>query len=185
MMIWINIKRFNHLQATFSFDTVLLHASSVMFMVASQIDKHISALNPPVQKFLLYQNHWFRYLSIVIKIWLQHIIFISLKQIKYFLQLFHFYGWWTVISKGKANLMQQKRLYCCFSRSHPTQEIFLSFPLFFVYFYFRFFGLLRRLNEVWRVWFIFLPQKVWAKSSYVTNIEIISFGHSLTWSSTS
>ena len=137
MMLWINIKRFNHLQAIFSFDTVLLHASSVMFMVASEIDRHISALNPLVQKFLLHQSHWFGYLSIVIKIW--HIIFISFKQIKYVLQPFHFYGWWTVIAKAKANLMQLKRIYCCFSRSQPTQEIFLSFPLFFVCFYFRFF----------------------------------------------
>ena len=76
--------------------------------------------------------------------------------------------------------MLRRKLYCCRSPSHLTRENFVSLSTFYLFTFFLFFSPLRRLPHTCRVLLIWTHQKV-RTHGYVTSIEIVYFGRSLTW----
>lgn len=97
--------------------------------------------------------------SVFIKIQLELIIVLNLKRIKCLSQPFHVSGWQTITQE--ANPVLWRKLYCCYSPTYPTQNIFL-FGLSFSSFLF--FGLLRRPPQIYRIWLIWFLQKVSTRS---------------------
>ena len=91
---------------TFSYDTKNKHLTfqspqshhtSILFQRiyrnvhgCSEIDGHIFLLDLLVQELFLHKSHWFKVLSILMKIQPEHLIALNLKHIKYFSKPFHF-----------------------------------------------------------------------------------------------
>ena len=149
----------------------------------SQIDGHILFLDPLGQELFFHKNHWVKVLSILMKIRPEHLVVLNFKRIKYFSKPFHACRLWRVEDWKRQTSCYERNLIAAPHQVTLREKFFFHCPLcvYFSFFSFLFFGLLRQLSQICRVWLISTLQKVRTRSPYVTNIEIVSFWRSLTW----
>ena len=149
----------------------------------SQIDGHILFLDPLMQELFFHKNHWVKVLSILVKIRPELLVVLNFKRIKYFSKPFHACRLRTLEDWKRQTSCYEGNLIAAHHQVTLRQKFFFHCPLsvFFSFFSFLFFGLLRQLSQICRVWLISTLQKVRTRSPYVANIEIVSFGRSLTW----
>ena len=116
-------------------------SSSEVFSIfgCSRIVENIFSLDSLLEKFFILRNHWFKVLSIIIKIAMDHIIVLNLKRIKWFSQPFHICCRQAI---EKASLMLQKRTSLMlftnssYSRKFCFSVFLLSFFTFSFFFFF-------------------------------------------------
>ena len=136
-----------------------------------------------MQQLFFHKNHWFKVLFILMKIRPEHLVVLNFMRIKYFSKLFHVCRLRTVEDWKRQTSCYEGNFIAAPHQVILREKIFFHYPLsvFSSFFSFLFFGLLRQLSLICRVWLIWTLQKVRTTSPYVTNIEIVSFGSSLTW----
>ena len=114
----------------------------------------------------------------------EHLVVLNFKCIKYFSKPFtNGRRLWTVKDWEKRTLCYEGNFIAAPHQVTLREKILFQWPLsvFFSFFPFLFFGLLRQISQIYRVWLIWTLQKIRIGSPNVTNKKTVSFGHSLTW----
>ena len=116
-------KLFNHLKATmlqYCFTT-----SSGMFMVAVK-STGTSSCDPLVQEVFFHKNHWFKVLSMLMKIRPGHLIVLNSKHIKYFSKHIKYFSnlYWK-----RQNLCYGENFIAAPHQVTLREEIFFLFQL--------------------------------------------------------
>ena len=176
------MKLFNHLKATML--PYCFTASSGIFMVAVELKdtssfwillcKNSSSTKTTDSRFFLYSWKYNRRISLFsISSALNTFLNTSMSALCE--------QWKTGRGRPRAT---KETLLLPLTKSPCARKFFFHCPLsvFFSFFFsFLCFGLLRQLSQICMVWLIWTLQKVWTRSPYVTNTEIIYFGRSFTW----
>lgn len=120
-------------------------------MVPAKLTNTSFCLHSFIQDLFFHKKHWFKTLSLAMKIQLEHVIVLNLKYIKSLCQPFSVCYWQKVKEGG---LVLQGKLYCYSTPTLHTHE--KCFLFLFPFFLFSFFGVLRLLPQICRLWLIWL-----------------------------